>query len=162
MILKFLLYNSHLQGEFRDSLFKDPEVSWECELSWPGGCCLLQNHFSLRWGYEGNGTALNLQSIPECATLKINLIHPFPPPSFFSFLRSRKNWAHKLKCPLRCPNLCNQHSLKGTRVLGTLTSPGSNFQPDELFAHHYFNILNSHWLFFDFKDGEGCLVFVWI
>lgn len=118
------------------SLLRDPEAFGRGWIKTATEMLLPAKSLPFRWGYWDNGKILNLKSIPECATLKINLIHPFPHLHFFSFLRSQKNWAHKLKCPFSHPNLCNQHLLNRTPGFRDL---------DNHHRGHIFTQMNCSW-----------------
>ena len=68
------------------SAFKGPEAFRGGWIKTATSMFLSTKLLLLRWGYWDNEKILNLKSIPECATLKINLIHPLSPLSLFFFL----------------------------------------------------------------------------
>lgn len=158
MILKSFLLGPHLKNGF-DRLsqhLKALRPFGEGELRLPLRCFFLQNYFS-----SDEDTGIMKKSSISKASLnvphwKLTWFIPFPHFHFFSFLRSQKNWAHKLKCPFSCHNFHShiyRTELWGSETL--TTSQRSYFHPDELLISNFFNILNPNWLFFNFRD-KGC------
>lgn len=124
----------------------------EGEIRLPLRCFFLQNHFP-----SGEDTGImeksSFSKVPlDALPWKLTSFMPFPHFSsfFFSFLRSQKNWAYKLKCPFSCPNLCSR--IHWTEPWGweTLrTSQRSYFHTDELLGCNFFQSWTP-WAFLQF------------
>lgn len=141
MILKSFLQDPHLKNgsERLSHRLKTLRHFGEGEIRLPLRCFFQQNHFPS----GEDPRIMEKSSVSKVAldvpTWKWTSFMPFHLFSSFSFLRSQKNWAHKLKSPFSCLNLCNHIHWTEPWGLETLrTSKRSYFHPDELFGCNFF------------------------
>lgn len=155
MILKSFLHDPHLKNgsERLSRCLKTLRSFGKGEIRWPLSCFFLQNH-SLSGEDTGIMEKSSFSIVPlDALPWKLTSSCPFLTflLFYFSFLRSQKNWAYKLKCPFSCPNLCNHIHLAEPWGLETLrTSQRSYFHPDEVLGALIFS-LRPQWAFLQFQ-----------